>query len=390
MRQTERSQLVNPVYERQRALIERVLDLGYTNAEIERILGVGRLKQSREGAETSGERIHRFLKHKHAMSAEKHVLLCAAVFADSKLKVADDLSLWMLPTCERQALAPFLFLSSTFSDKLPDRHEARRVALSEQQQLSKLRRNERDSLAKIVRRFVERVSKLVSLLADQSSWTNNYRLFATQESADLVQLDVVGAGNSYFVYKWDQAGPVPLEFANGSRHPCVFENDESCPKLRFQSLLMHLQIGLRRIRFDSRFSSSDFARIIRAQARSIQSAIEALRRYMNEPRFVSWVVGHPICDLDEQWWQHHPMLSPVLIRYRLANGQDWTPLPESQIAQPILFGREHNTNEKRFLRFLELVRDAAATIRPDLMIDIGADLIGVDAGKTLSRIGRHG
>lgn len=380
----------DPVLLRQQALIKTVRGLGYTNPQIEHIIGVGRPKPSSIGAETTGERIACFLSGKYTLSTEKHAVLCSSIFADAKFSVIDDFGMWRSPAPQRQAIAPFLAFCKEFGTDAPSRQDARKLSLNLQRQLSNRRRGERDQLVKIARAVVARLSKMISLLMGDSTWTNNHRLFAIKPWNDLVQLDVAGAGNSYFLYKWDQAGPNQFEAQGCAPQPCIYEQDESIPKERFQALIAHLEDALRRIRFDRRSSDCEAAKEIRKQARRTQSGIDALLRRMNMPRVVSWDVCHPICDLDDKWWDDHAHLSPILIRHKLANGQDWSPLPESLTAQPVLFKAEHNSSATRFLRFLELVRDAAATIGPDMMTDVGADLIGMDACKSLELIARHG
>lgn len=378
----------DPVVLRQRALIEHLRSHGYSNPDMERLIGVGRPKPKRNGEETTGERIALYEKGKYRMRPEHYIALCAAVFFEGKVRAAEvDRQDWQHPTELRHAKLPLVELAKALGGQPTSRVEVRRIALGLQRRLVQRRRDERDQLVACVRELSDRLSKLLELLADGGQWTTPHMLFRIAPLGDRVQLDVSGAGSAFFSYRWDQSSTNPFD---NPQQPLVYTQDEECPKERFQCLLAHLDECLRSFVISSDYEGSPHADEIRKLARSTRRATASLLRRMHAPRLVTWDVSHPLCVLDDQWWETHPNFSPVLICQRLPDGQDWRPLPESLTAQPILFGVQHNTPEKRCLRFLELMRDAIRTVRPDMMVDIGADLIGMDACKSLNLIARHG
>jgi len=285
---------------------------------------------------------------------------------------------------------PFLFLSQVDGQKPATRGEVKRSAIRAQQELKDRRRVEKDRLLECVDELADRLGQLFNLLATESGWTTQQALLTISPWSDTVQLDLSRIGTTFFTYRWNRLGPNPFSHPVEHPQPLVYKHDEEGPKERFQSLLGHLDESLRCITINKDLQGSAPAHEIHKQAKSTRRAIASLLKRMNAPRLVSWDVSHPICLLDDDWWDTHPDFSPVLIRQRLPNGQDWCPLPEDLPAQPILFAAEHNTPEKRCLRFLELMRDATLSVQPDMMVDIGADLIGMDACKSLNLIARHG
>lgn len=380
-----------PLVLRQQALIELLCESGYKDSEMERLIGLGRKKPTRHGDETTGERIRLYRRGRYQMAAALQVSLCAGVFADGKLPaVQDDFDHWQLPIAARQAKMPLMFLNQAFSAEPTSRSEARRLALGLQQQLKERRRSEKDQLVACVRALSDRLSDLLCVLVSESRWTSPHDLLAIKTWGDTVQLDLSGTGTTFITYRWDQPDSNPFDHPLQSPQPLTYTQDEETPKERFQSLLAHLDECLRTVAIREDAQGSAAAKLIHKQSESTRRAIASLLRRMNAPRLVSWDVTHSVCVLDDHWWESHPDFSPVLIRQRLPNGQDWCPLPEDLPAQPILFAAEHNTPEKRCLRFLELMRDVTLTVRPDMMVDIGADLIGMDACKSLNLIARHG
>lgn len=383
--------LPSPVVLRQQALIEIFRTHGYTNSQMESHIGVGRPKPSRTGNETTGERIALYLNGTYDLVPIRHVALCSGVHADVKIPcVEDGFDHWQLPTPLRQAMLPFLFFSQVDGPRPITRCEVRRSASRAQQELTNRRRVEKDRLVACVGELAARLNQLLNLIASENGWATPHPLLAISAWCDAVQLDLSGHGTTFFTYRWDQLGPNPFDHPTEHPQPLVYTNDEEGSKERFQCLLRNLDECLRSIVIsnDARGSSSGCE--IHKQVGATCRAIASLVKRMNAPRLVSWNVSHPVCVLDDDWWDTHPDFSPVLIRQRLPNGQDWCPLPEDLPAQPILFAAEHNTSEKRCLRFLELMRDATLSVRPDMMVDIGADLIGMDAWKSLSLIARHG
>jgi hypothetical protein len=386
-----RTELSDPLVLRQQALIELMCGAAYRDSEMERLIGVGRQKPTRHGDETTGERILLYRKGKYQMAPALQASLCAGGFADGKLPaVLDNFEHWQLPTAVRQAKLPLLVLSQAFGDKYVSRLEARHLALRLQQQLNDRRRSEKDQLVACIRSLAKRLSELIGLLVVENMWSNAHALFEVRPWGDIAQLDVSGTGTTFFTYRWDQPCSNPFEHPIENPQPVVYTEGEDAPKGRFQSLLRHLDESLSCIAINKNGQEGAPAQEIHKLANSTRRAIASLLRRMNAPRLVSWDVTHAVCVLDDHWWEAHPDFSPVLIRQRLPNGQDWCPLPEDLPAQPILFAAEHNTPEKRCLRFLELMRDATLTLRPDMMVDIGADLIGMDACKSLNLIARHG
>lgn len=382
---------VDPVLLRRQALISFLREHGYTNPQLERLIGVGRPKPARSGDETTGERIGRYLDGTYDLVPVRYAALCAGVCADGKIPpTEDDFEHWGLPTPLRQAKLPLLLLSQLQDGKPVSKIEVRRWAIGLQEKVYKRRRGEKDQLRACVSNLAERLLELMDLLVGENVWTSTHVLFEFKPWGDIAQLDVSGTGTTFFTYRWDQPCSNPFDIPLEHPQPIVFKEGEESPKDRFQCLLRHLDESLRCIAINKDVEGSAPAREIRKQAKSVRRAIASLLKRMNAPRLVSWDVSHPICLLDDDWWETHPDFSPVLICQKLPNGQDWCPLPEDLPAQPILFAAEHNTPEKRCLRFLALMRDATLSVQPDMMVDIGADLIGMDAWKSLHLIARHG
>jgi len=381
----------DPVLLRRQALINFLRAHGYTNPQLERLIGVGRPKPARSGDETTGERIGRYLNGTYDLVPMRYAALCAGVYADGKIPPTEDnFEHWGLPTPLRQAKLPLLLFSQVYDGKPVSKIDVRRWAIESQLSLNKRRRGEKDQLRECVHNLAKRLSDLMGHLADENMWSISHVLFEVGPWGDIAQLDVSGTGTAFFTYRWDQPCSNPFEHPIEHPQPVVYTEGEDAPKERFQSLLGHLDESLRCIAINKDVQGSAPAHEIHKQAKSTRRAIASLLKRMNAPRLVSWDVSHPICVLDDDWWDAHPDFSPVLIRQRLPNGQDWCPLPEDLPAQPILFAAEHNTPEKRCLRFLELMRDATLSVQPDMMDDIGADLIGMDAWKSLNLIARHG
>lgn len=380
-----------PVVVRQQALIDFLHAHGYTNSKMESHVGVGRPKPARSGDETTGERIALYLSGTYDLVPVRHAALCAGVHTDGKLPcIEDDFEHWQLPAPLRQAMLPFLFFSQAYDQKPVTRMQVRRSAIQAQQELKDRRRLEKDRLVACVGELEDRLNQLLNLLASGNGWATPHPLLAISPWCDTVQLDLSGTGTTFFTYRWDRLGSNPFDHPVEHPQPLVYTHDEEGPKERFQCLLGHLDECLRSIVISKDERGSAPGCEIHKLTKSTCRAIDSLLKRMNGPRLVSWHVSHPACVLDDNWWETHPNLSPVLIRQKLPNEQDWCPLPEDLPAQPILFAVEHNTPEKRCLRFLELMRDATLSVRPDMMVDIGADLIGMDAWKSLNLIARHG
>nr|WP_315194162.1 hypothetical protein [uncultured Aquabacterium sp.] len=374
---------------REEALINLITGAGKTYVQIEEWLSIGREKSSKSGNGKTGERGRAYQSGTSGLRRNRHLRLAEIVCELKLTPVSDEHNLWQLDKHLQVALGPALLIESLCQIKGCVPQDTRAEVRALQSSLDKKRNRDTQLLwQEVLPRLVDRIRALCKALTKFEGWTIEHPVTGDTRE-DFAQLDLAGAGMSFFVYRTIDLPAHLIKVSSVQTwQPVLFDVESPSPKDACTVLLRNLESSLELIRFDEVASQTSHAASVLEQAQGVKRAVKAMMDFAHQDRSITWTVSHPICMLGSDDQKVTIKQAPIL-SWNDALGRPVHAFPEIDAPQPTIYGPQHSSHQSRYLRYLDLMVEVVRTIKTDRMVDIGADLVGSNSYKCLALLNRH-